>query len=122
MAERLITTQNEPIKMPPQIIPNFEIIGDMPFNMERVEFALTKKQRDAIIERDGGTSQLRHYSEEKGFYKEPNCIYDGNPCPHLEVHHIKPQRTGGKDEATNLITLKACEHTGRCPSGRIKNG
>jgi len=84
------------------------------------ELPLTKNQREAILERDDYHSQMRHYSEGRGWYKNDVCPYDGEPCPHLHVHHIQPQRAHGGNDPTNLITIFECEHTGRCPSNRIK--
>jgi len=86
---------------------------------EKPDTAFTKAQRDWIIERDEGTSQMRHYSEEKGFYNHKACPHDGEPCGHLEIHHILPRRVGGGASADNLLTVFKCEHTGVCPSKRI---
>jgi len=83
---------------------------------------LTKGQRLAILRRDNYMSQMRHYSEEKGWYKNYACPYDGKKCDHLHVHHIVPKHIGGEDVPDNLITLYECEHTGRCPGRRIING
>lgn len=82
---------------------------------------ITRKQRLSILERDNHTSQMRHYSEERGWYKNSNCPYDGKKCNSLHVHHIKPVRTGGKDTPENLITVFSCEHVARCPEGRIRD-
>lgn len=81
--------------------------------------SLTEKQRQAIIIRDEETSQMRHYSEQKGFFKKKkedclNC--DGQGCG-LQVHHIDPRRNGGGDEPNNLITLFQCEHNGKKKKG-----
>lgn len=84
--------------------------------------ALTAKQRKAILERDDNTSQMRHYSEEKGWHKGGYCEDEGEGCTDLHVHHIKPQRSGGNDEPENLITLFACEHVGVCKQEKIKKG
>ena len=81
--------------------------------------SLSKKGRQDILKRDSNQSQMRHYSEEKGWYKNKNCEYDGEPCGHLHVHHLKTRRQGGDDEPENLLTLSECEHNGRCPSERI---
>jgi hypothetical protein len=89
--------------------------------MERKR-GLSKKQRDSIVERDEGKSQMRHYSEEEGWHTGGYCKDPENPCPHLHVHHIEPHGAGGSDDPTNLITVSECEHNGRCPSGRIKKG
>lgn len=86
-----------------------------------IQCALTKKQREAILERDNHTSQMRHYSEEEGWHTGGYCEDGGEGCSHLAVHHIKPQREGGSDEPENLITLFECEHVGRCPSGKIRD-
>jgi hypothetical protein len=97
---------------------------DVELFMER----LTKGQRQAILERDDYTSQMRHYSEEKGFYNNEACPYDGQPCDHLSVHHVLPVREGARrgmkpedvNDPSNLITIFSCEHTGVCPSRRIR--
>lgn len=81
--------------------------------------AFTERERNAILERDNHTSQLRHYSESTGFAPHNGCIYDGNPCPYLQVHHIDTQRNGGGDTPDNAITLYECEHNGRCQGNRI---
>lgn len=81
--------------------------------------SLTERQRKAIIERDEGTSQMRHYSEQKGFHrmKAEDCVdCDGKGCG-LQVHHIQPQRTEGADEPENLITVYQCEHNGKKAKG-----
>src|SRR3989304_7659828 len=80
---------------------------------------LTPKQRQAILHRDNHHSQLRHYSESKGWYVDERCPYDNLPCGHNEVHHILPRGAGGNNSPENLITVAECVHTGRCPSGRI---
>ena len=85
--------------------------------------ALTKKQRDAIIKRDDGESQMRHYSEEKGWFRRTpkNCPYCGGRGCGLEAHHITTQRNGGMDAPDNLITLNRCEHTGKNANGQFVN-
>lgn len=81
---------------------------------------LTPKQRQAIIERDNHTSQMRHYSEEKGWHTE--CP---NNCPvekikrKLNVHHVNPNGNGGSNDATNLLTIYECEHTGKKCNGEL---
>lgn len=82
--------------------------------------ALSKKQRDSILERDDYTSQLRHYSEEKGWHTIDPYLPEGKAKPH--VHHIVPQRNGGEDEPDNLITVWEHEHTGRLPDGSFVDG
>jgi hypothetical protein len=82
--------------------------------------ALTKKQRQAILERDDYTSQMRHYSEDEGWHHGGYCEDGGKECTDLHVHHIIPQREGGLDEPENLITLFACEHIGVCKQQKIK--
>lgn len=82
--------------------------------------ALTKRQREAILERDEHTSQMRHYSEEKGWHTGGYCIDGGENCTDLHIHHIVPQREGGSDEPENLITLFACEHVGVCKQQKIR--
>lgn len=96
-------------------------IGDIPFTGEVYQLALTKKQREAILVRDKNKSQLRHYSEQRGFYQSDptkckEC--DGLGCP-LQVHHIETQRIGGEDEPENLITLYQCEHNGKMANGEL---
>lgn len=71
---------------------------------------------------------MRHYSEEKGFYKNENCPYDGRPCSSLNVHHIEPVhelRNRGEswedvNSPYNLLTISECEHVGTCKDRRIK--
>lgn len=84
---------------------------------------LTERQRNAILERDGHTSQMKHYSEVLGFYRGGYCIDDSwEECTSLQVHHIQPQRYMYREGATreevddpkNLITLFECEHNGTC--------
>ena len=77
--------------------------------------SLTERMRTWIIKRDEGTSQLRHYSETKGFCKrDPKDCKDcnGQGCG-LQVHHIDPRRNGGGDVPDNLLTLLQCEHNGK---------
>jgi len=89
---------------------------------------LSKKDKEKIRERDGYTSGMRHYSEERGFYQNKNCPYDGKPCSSLQVHHIEPVRKGlflrksGQEinDPDNLITVFECEHVGHCKDGRIR--
>lgn len=83
------------------------------------KLAYSQKQRDWILERDNHTSQLRSYNEEDGWNNKGYC-HEGGGCNHLHVHHIQPQRTGGEDSAQNGITLFECQHTGKCPSGKVK--
>lgn len=64
---------------------------------------------------------MRHYDEERGWYTNDSCPYDNKPCSSLNVHHILPQRMGGSDEPTNLITLFECEHIARCKDNRIQD-
>lgn len=81
--------------------------------------AFTERERNAILERDDHTSQLRNYSERSGFKAHDGCIFDGRPCKNLQVHHIDTQRNGGGDTPDNGITLYECQHNGRCPENRI---
>lgn len=81
--------------------------------------ALSKKQRQSILDRDNHQSQVRTYNEERGWHTLNHCADPENPCTSLHVHHIVPQRWGGKDEPNNLITVPECVHVGRCKSGRI---
>jgi len=87
---------------------------------ERAKRRLTRKQREAILRRDDYHSQMRHYSEERGWYVNENCPYDGEPCANLHVHHIQPVRAGGTNDPENLITIFSCEHISVCPERRIK--
>ena len=92
---------------------------------ERIK-PLSKAQRDAIVARDDGQSQMRHYTEEKGWYTGGYCEDGGEGCNDLQVHHIKPRRTcetqEEADNPRNLITLYACEHNGKCKDRKIKRG
>lgn len=83
---------------------------------------IPKKLRKKILERDNHTSQMRHYDEEKGWHTGGYCDDGGEGCENLHVHHITPQRMGGKDEPDNLITVFSCEHNGVCPDEKIKDG
>lgn len=76
--------------------------------------ALTERQRREIIQRDGGTSIIQHYSEERGWFTEGYCGAMSEHCTDLHVHHINPQRNGGGDVPENLATVFACEHIGVC--------
>lgn len=88
---------------------------------------LSKKEREAIKARDGYTSGMRHYSEEKGWYQDNACPFDGKQCNSLHVHHIEPVRylvsllfsTNQINDSSNLITLFSCQHIGVCPEWRI---
>lgn len=85
--------------------------------------AFTKRQRDWILKRDNDTSQMRHYSEEKGWHcKNPSTCKGcgGEGCPR-EVHHINPQGNGGKDNPKNGIVLFRCEHVGKDGKGKLVN-
>jgi hypothetical protein len=90
--------------------------------------ALNRRQRADILSRDDYTSQMRHYSEEKGWHTGGYCEDGGLDCDNLQVHHIQPQGTfenyhdPEKDSPNNLITLFECEHSGRCPDLKIKKG
>lgn len=90
-----------------------------------VLMALSKAQREAILQRDNYQSQMRHYSEELGWHTGGYCENGGEGCQHLQVHHIRPQSTFDDpndpemDNPLNLITLYECEHNGRCPEGKI---
>ena len=89
------------------------IVGGM------VCIALTRRQKQWILTRDNNTSQMRHYSEEKGWHcKDPTTCEgcDGKGCPR-HVHHINPQGNGGSNRPNNLITLFSCEHIGRKGNG-----
>lgn len=91
--------------------------------------ALTQKQRLAILERDNHQSQIRHYSEEKGWHTEPKCEDCRGVC-RLEVHHIIPQlwaiaklhlNWDEIDTPENVITTNSCEHVGRIARGVYAN-
>lgn len=84
---------------------------------------LTPSERQSIIERDNSTSQMRHYSEERGFYKRTRedckiCTITGKECG-LQVHHINPRGNGGGNNPNNLITLFTCEHVGKRADGSL---
>lgn len=93
---------------------------DVPDTPPETTKPLTKAQREAILQRDEHTSQMRHYSEDRGFYNNKACPYDNNLCTSLQVHHIQPRRAHGGNEPENLITIFECEHVGRCKDNRIK--
>lgn len=66
---------------------------------------------------------MRHYSEEKGFYKRTRedcqvCVTTGKECG-LQVHHINPRGNGGGNTPRNLITLFTCEHIGKRADGSL---
>lgn len=109
-------------KEPVSFLFNILTIGASLYSLYEIsKFSLNKKQREAILDRDDHTSQLRTYSEEEGWHNaEGYCEDEGATCQWLHVHHIEPQRTGGSDDSTNVITLFACQHIGYCPGGRIK--
>lgn len=87
---------------------------------------ITKNQRKAILERDNHTSQMRHYSEEKGWHTGGYCE---EGCDNLHVHHISPRRIEsdkGKtreqvNDPRNLITLYQCEHVGICRDRKMED-
>jgi len=82
----------------------------------------SKKQREAIFERDDFTSQMRGYSEEKGWHiKEGYCADGGETCEWDHVHHEIPRGFGGTNTPENLITVHSCLHVGKCPGGRIED-
>ena len=75
-------------------------------------------ERKKILERDNYTSQMRHYSEEKGWHT--GC--DNCPCPEhqfVEVHHVNPNGNGGSNDPPNLLTIFRCEHTGKRCDGSL---
>lgn len=83
--------------------------------------SLTERMRSWIIKRDDNQSQLRHYTEKKGFKTKDvetckDC--DGEGCG-LQVHHIDPRRNGGDDVPDNLITVLQCEHNGKKKKGKL---
>lgn len=85
------------------------------------QFALTKRQRDSILERDNHHSQMRHHDESGGMapMNEKRCkACNGQGCK-LQVHHIETQRIGGEDVPENLITLYECEHNGKLANGEF---
>lgn len=73
--------------------------------------ALSKKQRQAILERDEYQCQFPVYDEDRGFHA---CGRKGR----LEVHHLRPQRQGKSEGMTeeeldrpeNLLTLCYYHH------------
>jgi hypothetical protein len=84
----------------------------------------TDRQRQAILERDNFQGQMRHYSEDRGWFTGGYCDVPLS-CQSLHVHHITPQRILSSqgfsreqiNSPENLITLYSCEHTGQCPHG-----
>lgn len=74
MAERLYQPVSEPYVLPPVLEP-FTI----PELLTPAEFALNKKQRDWVLDRDGHRCQA-------------TCRHRCNPKDGLEVDHIMPQR------------------------------
>ena len=89
--------------------------------------SVTFRQRKSIIERDGGTSQIRHYSEERGWHTGGYCD-ESETCTNLHVHHVGTRRNMRDstreevDAPENLITTFSCEHVGVCPDGKIDGG
>lgn len=77
---------------------------------------IKESQRQAILERDGYQSQMRHYSEEQGWFTfTPEGVK-------LNIHHIIPTRYAQEvlgwqpeqiNDPRNLITLTQEEHIGR---------
>lgn len=63
---------------------------------------------------------MRHYSEEKGFHTgcQNNCQVPAI-LRKLHVHHVNPHGNGGSNDATNLLTIYECEHTGRKCDGTL---
>ena len=80
---------------------------------------LTQGQRNAIVQRDEGTSQMRHYSEEQGFHKGCAECPSKKGQPKLQVHHINPNGNGGSNDPQNLNTIFECEHTGKMCDGKL---
>lgn len=111
-----------------------EILSDLSILEQAPELALSlglfaigmaswSKTRKDILDRDNNESQMRHYDEERGWHTDvDHCEDGGQGCTHTQVHHIQPRRAGGGDDSDNLITLYECQHTGRCPSEKIKKG
>jgi len=84
---------------------------------------ITKKQRQYILDRDDHHTQMRTYSEEKGWTTEvAHCATLGEGCETLHVHHLIPSRAGGDTLPDNLLTIAECQHTGRCQAGKIRHG
>lgn len=84
------------------------------------ERPLTQAERRSILERDEYTSQMRHYSEKRGFYKGcAECPLKGKSKPKLQVHHVNPNGNGGANEPENLITVNECEHVGKRCDGTL---
>ena len=85
---------------------------------------LTPAQRNAIIQRDNNTSQMRHYSEKRGFHTgcQVGCPVEAIKRK-LQVHHINPFGNGGTNDPENLITLYQCEHVGKkCDGTLVEHG
>lgn len=77
-------------------------------------------QKKKILERDNYESQLQHYDEKTGFTKGcKDCPYKDKSKRKLNVHHINPNGNGGSNDATNLITVYECEHTGKMCDGKL---
>lgn len=79
----------------------------------------TQKIRRAVLRRDNFKSQLRKYSEERGWHRHGGYCARPDDCNWYQVHHITPQRMGGGSEMQNMITLAECQHVGRCSGCRI---
>jgi hypothetical protein len=62
---------------------------------------------------------MRHYSEDCGFYSGCRECPIKEPKPKLHVHHVNPHGNGGSNDATNLLTIFECEHTGRMCDGSL---
>jgi hypothetical protein len=103
MAERLTFPTQEPFTLPPIIEPHilYEApIGDPPVNLEKVEFALTQKQREWVLKRDGHKCQA-------------TCRHNCNQRQGLEVDHLMPQRYAfdlGIDPDFPENTLSKCKN------------
>jgi len=82
-------------------------------------YKYTQKVRGQVLKRDNFASQLRKYTEEKGWFRHGGYCRRPENCDWLQVHHITPQRMGGSSQMENMITLTECQHIGRCPGCRI---
>lgn len=93
-------TMKEALSIPQEVL---KLAPELTFLLFTIGLAFTKKQRDAIVERDDGKCQFPEKHEHKGG---------------LQVHHIIPQRYAQEigiinpDYAENGITVCEEAHTG----------
>lgn len=75
--------------------------------------SFTRNQRLWCLDKAGHQSEMRHYSENKGWHH-----WERRPEDALHVHHIDPQGNGGGDNPFNAIVLYEREHVGRMGRGQ----